>query len=65
MSDPNQILKGARSILLVDWSNAGVPRTLVEAGFAVFCASPGRYSVVEIVPEPPEEVASGDVFPPA
>ena len=64
MSDPNQILKAARSILLVDWSHPEVPRTLVEAGFTVFCASPGRHSVVEIIPEPPKDVATGDVFPP-
>jgi predicted CoA-binding protein len=63
MSDPNQILRSARRILLVDWANRGVPRTLVEAGFTVFCASPGRYSVVEVVPEPPEGIDSGDVFP--
>jgi predicted CoA-binding protein len=57
-------LKAARSILLVDWSSRGVPRSLVEAGFAVFCSSPGRYSVVEIVSEPPKDVDAGNVFPP-
>jgi predicted CoA-binding protein len=64
MSDPNQILRSARRILLVDWANRGVPRTLVEVGFTVYCASPGRYSVVEVVPEPPKGIDSGDVFPP-
>jgi predicted CoA-binding protein len=64
MSDPNEILRSAQRILLVDWPNRGVPRTLVEAGFTVFCASPGRYSVVEVVPEPPEGVEVSDVFPP-
>jgi predicted CoA-binding protein len=64
MSDPNEILRSAQRILLVDWPNRGVPRTLVEAGFTVFCASPGRYSVVEVVPEPPEGVDPSDVFPP-
>jgi hypothetical protein len=64
MSDPNQILKSANSILLVDWASPSVPRTLVEAGFKVFCASPGRYSVVEVVPGPPEGVDSGDIVPP-
>src|SRR5262245_10707701 len=62
-SEPNEILRSAQRILLVDWSNRGVPRALVEAGFTVFCASPGRYSVVEVVPEPPEGVDSSDVFP--
>jgi len=64
MSDQNRILRSAQRILLVDWANRGVPRALVEAGFTVFCASPGRYSVVEVVPEPPTGVDSGDVFPP-
>jgi len=64
MSDPTQILRSARRILLVDWANRSVPCTLVEAGFTVFCASPGRYSVVEVVPEPPEGIDSVDVFPP-
>jgi predicted CoA-binding protein len=64
MSDANHILRSVRRILLVDWANRGVPRTLVEAGFTVFCASPGRYSIVEVVPKPPEQVDSGDVFAP-
>jgi predicted CoA-binding protein len=64
MSDAIEILKSAQRILLVDWPNRRVPRTLVEAGFTVFCASPGRYSVVEVVLEPPEGVASIEVFPP-
>ena len=48
MPDPTQILRSAKSILLVDWSSPDVPRALVEAGFEVFTASPGRYSVVEL-----------------
>jgi|SRR5215831_1376885 len=64
MSDPNEILKSAQRILLVDWANRGVPRALVEAGFTVFCASPGRYSVVEVVAEPPADLDATDVFPP-
>ena len=64
MSDPKQILRSAKSILLVDWASPLVPRTLVEAGFTVFCASPGRYSVVELVAEPPEGIGSNDIVPP-
>ena len=64
MSDPNEILRSAQGILLVDWPHRGVPRTLVQAGFTVFCASPGRYSLVEVAPEPPEGVDSSDLFPP-
>ncbi|HJX91872.1 MAG TPA: CoA-binding protein [Pyrinomonadaceae bacterium] len=64
MSDPNEILRSASSILLVDWASPSVPRTLVVAGFKVFCALPGRYSVVEVVPEPPQGVDSSDIIPP-
>src|SRR5262245_47710161 len=64
MSDPNQILRSAKSILLVDWSSPNVPRTLVEAGFTVFCASPGRHSVTEILSAPPEGIDSNDIIPP-
>ena len=61
---PNQILRSVRRVLIIDWANRGVPRTLVEAGFKVFCASPGRYSAVEVASEPPEGVDSRDVFAP-
>ena len=44
MSDPKHILSSATSILLIDWSDPAIPRTLAEAGFTVFSASPGRYS---------------------
>ena len=64
MSDPKQILRSAKSILLVDWASTTIPRTLVEAGFTVFCASPGRYSVVELVSKPPEGIDSNDIVPP-
>jgi len=64
MPDPKQVLNSAKSILLVDWSSPTVPRTLVEAGFTVFCASPGRYSVVELVSEPVEGIDANDIVPP-
>lgn len=48
MPDPIQTLRRAKSILLVDWSSPAVPRALIEAGFTVFTASPGRYSVVQL-----------------
>ena len=63
MSDPNQIPRSAKSILLVDWASATIPRTLVEAGFTVFCASPGRYSIVELVSEAPPGTDSNDIVP--
>ena len=61
MLDPRQILESAKSILLVDWASPAIPRALVEAGFTVFCASPGRYSVVELLPELPGEIDSKDI----
>lgn len=64
MSEPKQILSSAKSVLLVDWSSATVPRALVEAGFTVFTASPGRYSIVELVFEPPEGIGANDVVAP-
>ena len=52
VSGPKDVLRSAKSILLVDWSSPTVPRTLVEAGFTVFTSSPGSYSVVELASEP-------------
>lgn len=66
--DPKDVLSSAKSILLVDWSSPTVPRTLVEAGFTVFTASPGSYSVVELVSEPPAGTDANDtnyVVPPS
>jgi hypothetical protein len=64
MPDPIQILRAAKTILLVDWASPSVPRTLAESGFTVFTASPGRYSVVELVSEPPEGVNANDIVQP-
>src|SRR5215475_10290035 len=64
MSDPKRILEAAQTILLVDWPNPGVPRTLLRAGFTVFSYSPDRYSAAEVVAEYPRDVDSGNVFPP-
>lgn len=64
MPNPREILRSAHRILLIDWPNAGVPRALVNAGFAVFCASPGRYSAVEVVSKPPDDIESCDVLAP-
>src|SRR5262249_7019606 len=73
MSEPKHILSSAKSILLVDWSSPTVPRKLAEAGFTVFSASPGRYSVVELVSASPEgqegtegteRIAANNIVPP-
>jgi predicted CoA-binding protein len=40
------ILKAAKTILLVDWPNPDVPKSLLNAGFTVFGYSPGKYSAI-------------------
>jgi hypothetical protein len=50
---PSAILKSAKNILLVDWPDPGVPRALLNAGFAVFGYSPGRYSRAQLVTDLP------------
>ncbi|HEY6175028.1 MAG TPA: CoA-binding protein [Kofleriaceae bacterium] len=58
MATPQQILKTARSVLLVDWPSAAVPRSLLEAGLAVYGASPAGYTRAELVAEPPADLRS-------
>jgi predicted CoA-binding protein len=62
--DPRQILQTAKRILLIDWPNIVVPRTLVSAGFTVFCYSPDQYSKAEVVAEYPADVNQKNIFPP-
>jgi hypothetical protein len=48
--DSTEILKHARTILLIDWLSKDLPETLTRAGFRVFVhAGPGPddYSVYE------------------
>jgi len=59
--DPRQVLRSAKKILLVDWPDPVVPRSLLNAGFTVFGFSPGGYSVAEIVDAP---AGSQNGFPP-
>ena len=61
--DPKKVLSDAKKILLIDWPNPGVPRKLLNAGFTVFCYSPGLYSVAELVTEYPPEVNQKNIFP--
>jgi predicted CoA-binding protein len=65
MPSPEQIFENANSILLVDWPDSGVPRTLVHAGFKVFCFSPNGYTEAAIVAVPPKDLDQGHIFPPA
>jgi hypothetical protein len=63
MSDPEQVLNAAQTILLIDWPNPGVPRSLLDAGFTVFSFCPDRYSAAEVVADHPDDVAAS-IFPP-
>ena len=49
------ILRGVRSVLLIDWPHTGVPRALLESGFQVFGYSPDRYSNAELARERPAD----------
>jgi hypothetical protein len=63
-TDALDVLRTVRSVLLVDWPNAGVPRALLEAGLIVYGTSPGRYSSAELLDAPPEKGNAASVFPP-
>jgi hypothetical protein len=62
--DVLELLRTVRSILLVDWPNAGVPRALLEAGLIVYAACPGRYSLAELLDAPPDKGEVASVLPP-
>ena len=62
--DPGDVLKKARVVLLIDWPNPELPRTLVEAGLIVFCYSPNGYTKAEIVAEYPHDINQKNIFPP-
>jgi len=50
-SDPDQILRSADSIVLVDWPSRDVPEALTRAGYMVFVKGgpgPGDYSAYEL-----------------
>jgi hypothetical protein len=64
MADPLQILSAARSILLVDWPNPGVPRALLGAGLDVFGHSPAGYRRAELAASPPQDVNPQSIFAP-
>jgi predicted CoA-binding protein len=63
-SEPEDLLRSARIILLVDWPSVAVPRALLAAGFHVFGSSPTGYSRAELVPEPPGDADGVRVFAP-
>jgi len=59
-----QILRSAKTILLVDWPEQRVPRALLNAGFSVFGYSPEGYSVASIADEKPGKADGHTVFQP-
>jgi hypothetical protein len=61
---PEQLLKNAKSILLVDWPDQSIPRSLVKAGLTVFGFSPDGYSRAGVVSGQPEKAEGTSVFLP-
>ncbi|HEV8285337.1 MAG TPA: CoA-binding protein [Chitinophagaceae bacterium] len=62
--DLKKILNAAKTILLIDWPDSSLPRTLRSAGFSVFCYSPNHYSEVDVVSDYPHDVNQKNIFPP-
>ncbi|HEY2823961.1 MAG TPA: CoA-binding protein [Gemmatimonadales bacterium] len=62
-ADPGAILKSARTVLLVDWPNSGVPRALLSAGLAVYGSSPAGYSRAELTTKRPAEAEGVNIVP--
>jgi hypothetical protein len=64
VATPRQILDQARTVLLVDWPSAAVPRALLEARLTVFGFSPGGYSRAELAAQAPAPRDGVRSFPP-
>jgi SAM-dependent methyltransferase len=63
MNNPEQLLREANIILLVDWPDPGVPRALLNAGFKVFGSGPAGYKVAELTIDSPRDAGQHSVFP--
>jgi predicted CoA-binding protein len=61
--DPQQVLKSAKNIVLIDWPDPGVPRALLNAGFTVYGYSPNGYSKAQVVDELPHGFDEKNSFP--
>jgi hypothetical protein len=68
VADAGEVLRAARTITLVDWVSPDIPRTLVEAGFAVTSINHVRRTASSYSVHPSEDEASklegATVFPP-
>ncbi|MBV8389436.1 MAG: VOC family protein [Mucilaginibacter sp.] len=58
-----RLLGESKSILLVDWPNAGLPYALLKAGFIVFSYSPDKYSEAKLLKEKPHNTEGLSIFP--
>lgn len=63
MKDLRELLEGAETVLLVDWSHQSVPATLTRAGYTVIAHSPEGYTHCDVVATEPVGAAPGTVFP--
>jgi predicted CoA-binding protein len=64
VTNAQKILASAKKILLVDWPDTAVPRTLINAGFTVFCYSPNGYTKAELKNEYPADINPKEIFAP-
>ncbi|HTK21855.1 MAG TPA: VOC family protein [Mucilaginibacter sp.] len=58
-----QLLREAKSILLIDWPNINLPYALLKAGFIVFSYSPDQYSKAKLLAEKPHSTDGMSIFP--
>jgi predicted CoA-binding protein len=61
---PQQVLKNAQTILLVDWPGQSIPRSLLKAGKMVYGYSPGGYSKAGMAANEPVKTEGMAIFPP-
>lgn len=64
MADVKHLLEGTFSVLLIDWPNTLLPRTLLESGFSVFGFSPKGFTRAELSDEAPEADDQCSVYGP-
>jgi len=64
VKDRKQALKAAKSVLLIDWPDQSIPRSLVKAGLTVYGFSPGGFSRADIADDDPGKTESTTVFLP-
>ena len=63
-NDYAAILKRTAAILLIDWPDVRLPRTLLEFGYRIFGLSPNGFTTAELV-QSESDALGGSVFAPA